>query len=255
MNSNCSALRGVDCEHHGRRNLKSVDLQHWLSEKSHQRSFLEETWSRTAIFGRLSDLARRSAPDLSKRCETHGSFKMLQVHPSGQVANASIKLEMLLFEFFSPEERRSSSPIRPETMHGWSKRWSVRPAVRPGEGNSPTIKPYREYVPLVSVLNMCYWPVSVYQPCTDCVSLSCLIIVSQSLADFSLQVAVLRLVSSHTARPFDAQKVPRDPFKSSLNAIEKFFQVYMRVFVALINGNCLSVYLVHTGTCRLATAC
>ena len=28
---------------YGRRSHKSVDLQHWLSEKSHQRSFLEET--------------------------------------------------------------------------------------------------------------------------------------------------------------------------------------------------------------------
>ena len=37
---------------------------------------------------------------------------MLQVHPSGRVANASIKLEMLLLEFFLPEERRSSSQTR-----------------------------------------------------------------------------------------------------------------------------------------------
>ena len=75
---------------------------------------------------------------------------MLQVHPSARVASASIKLEMLLFEFFSPEERRCSSPTRPETMHGLTKGRSVRPAVRPGEGNSPTIKPYREYVPFIS---------------------------------------------------------------------------------------------------------
>ena len=34
-------------------------------------------------------------------------------------------------------------------MHGLTEGRSVRPAVRPGEGNSPTIKPYREYVPLV----------------------------------------------------------------------------------------------------------
>ena len=33
-------------------------------------------------------------------------------------------------------------------MHGLTEGRSVRPAVRPGEGNSPTIKPYREYVPL-----------------------------------------------------------------------------------------------------------
>ena len=32
-------------------------------------------------------------------------------------------------------------------MHGLTEGRSVRPAVRPGEGNSPTIKPYREYVP------------------------------------------------------------------------------------------------------------
>ena len=49
---------------------------------------------------------------------------------------------------FSPEEGRSSSPTRPETMHGLTEGRSVRPAVTPGEGNSPTIKPYREYVPL-----------------------------------------------------------------------------------------------------------
>ena len=33
-------------------------------------------------------------------------------------------------------------------MHGLTEGRSVRPAVTPGEGNSPTIKPYREYVPL-----------------------------------------------------------------------------------------------------------
>ena len=34
-------------------------------------------------------------------------------------------------------------------MHGLTEGRSVRPAVRPGEGNSPTIKPYREYVPFL----------------------------------------------------------------------------------------------------------
>ena len=34
-------------------------------------------------------------------------------------------------------------------MHGLTEGRSVRPAVTPGEGNSPTIKPYREYVPFV----------------------------------------------------------------------------------------------------------
>ena len=57
-----------------------------------------------------------------------------------QVRNAFIRV-------FSPEERRSCSPKRPETMPGLTKGRSVRPAVRPVEGNSPTIKPYREYVP------------------------------------------------------------------------------------------------------------
>ena len=33
-------------------------------------------------------------------------------------------------------------------MHGQTEGRSVRPAVTPGEGNSPSIKPYREYVPL-----------------------------------------------------------------------------------------------------------
>ena len=79
--------------------------------------------------------------------------RLLQ-NASGRVANASIKLEMLLFELFPPEERRSSSPTRPETMHGLTEGRSVRPAVRPGEGNSPTIKPYREYVPLVKKSRM-----------------------------------------------------------------------------------------------------
>ena len=60
-----------------------------------------------------------------------------------QVRNAFIRA-------FPPEERRSSSPTRPETMHGLTEERSVRPAVRPGEGNSPTIKPYREYVPFPS---------------------------------------------------------------------------------------------------------
>ena len=36
-------------------------------------------------------------------------------------------------------------------MHGLTEGRSVRPAVTPGEGNSPTIKPYREYVPLQKI--------------------------------------------------------------------------------------------------------
>ena len=34
--------------------------------------------------------------------QTKTSFEMLEVHPSDRVAIASIKLEMLLFEFFRP---------------------------------------------------------------------------------------------------------------------------------------------------------
>ena len=67
MNSNCSAVRSIDCEHHGRRSYKSV--QHWLSEKITPKKF-----SPGAEAGRrysTTRLARRSAflgaaPDPSK---------------------------------------------------------------------------------------------------------------------------------------------------------------------------------------------
>ena len=98
INSNCSTVGISHGDHHGRKSHKLV--QHWLSEKSHQRSFLAETWSRTAMFDDSPGEQIRFLSGAVHIIQTQTSFKMLKVHPSGRVAIPSIKLEMLLFEFF-----------------------------------------------------------------------------------------------------------------------------------------------------------
>ena len=105
-NRNCGAVPSVDCEHHGGRSHKSV--KHWLSEKSHKSGFLAETEARRR--NSTTHLASRSAffqrplrirPNHAR--QKHPS-KCGGVQPSGRVANVSVKLEMLLFEFFLPRK-------------------------------------------------------------------------------------------------------------------------------------------------------
>ena len=70
---------------------------------------------------------------------------------------------MLLFELFRPRNGALSLlPRHVRNLNYARPNWgtvSVRPAVRPREGDSPTIKPYREYVPFP--LPLVWWECSV----------------------------------------------------------------------------------------------
>ena len=94
MNSNCGIGRSVDCERDGRRRHKLV--QHWLSEQSHQRSFRPEGARRSSRYT-FFQRPLRIRPNHARHKPSS-----LQVHSSGRVANATIKLEMLLLVLFRP---------------------------------------------------------------------------------------------------------------------------------------------------------